>query len=468
MSAHAERLRSVARQAGQEHLFEDWDHISETDRARFLAELERVDFELMAAQTRLLGQSAHTGNLASDEIQAPECFPLVRTPDQERQAQEARSRGAKALAGSKIGFLVVAGGQASRLGFEAPKGTFPIGPLSGWSLFEIHARRLLAAGRRHGFAPVWYVMTSPGNDRATRDFFAAHAHFGLAKDDVRFFSQAMIPAVDEAGKILRAGPSKLFLAPDGHGGSLEAFARSGALADARARGLECLSYFQVDNPLARPADPLFLGLHQLAGARMSSKVVSKRDAHEKVGILARVQGKMGCIEYSDLPASLRESRHGDGSLRFGAGNIAVHAIDVDFAAELTAGGLQLPWHLARKKMPAYEQGRMCEKEGVKFETFVFDALARSPRSVVLEVERRLEFSPVKNKTGDDSPASTRRDMQLMFASWAKAAGKAPPPTDPQGLPAIEVDPLYAEDLYEFRAMAKDPAHIGGGHWYRCN
>jgi UDP-N-acetylglucosamine/UDP-N-acetylgalactosamine diphosphorylase len=227
------------------------------------------------------------------------------------------------------------------------------------------------------------------------------------------------------------------------------------LADAVRRGVKTLSYFQVDNPLARPADPLFLGLHRLERAQMSSKVVAKRDASEKVGVIGRVSGRLACIEYSDLPSRLREARDPAGKLVFSAGNVAMHALDVGFVERLTRGGLKLPWHLARKQVTALDEaGNPATRPAIKFESFVFDALSLAERSVTLEVRRAEEFSPVKNATGEDSPATTRADLCRLFGSWVGAAGLPLPPPGPDGLSAVEVDPLLAEDAETF--LAKMP------------
>jgi UDP-N-acetylglucosamine/UDP-N-acetylgalactosamine diphosphorylase len=185
---------------------------------------------------------------------------------------------------------------------------------------------------------------------------------------------------------------------------------------------------------------------------MSSKVVEKRHAGEKVGVLGRVDGSLACIEYSDLPAELREAREPGGELSFRAGNIAVHALSVAFVERITGGTLELPWHLARKRMRVVEaDGTVTERTGVKFETFVFDALSRSPASVVMEVERSEEFSPVKNAAGEDSPASCRADLCRLYERWVRAAGLPLPPAEAGGIHPLEVDPLCAETQDEFLA-----------------
>jgi UDP-N-acetylglucosamine/UDP-N-acetylgalactosamine diphosphorylase len=209
-------------------------------------------------------------------------------------------------------------------------------------------------------------------------------------------------------------------------------------------------------------------LHALAGAGMSSKVVEKRSASEKVGVLGKIDGRMGCIEYSDLPAQLREARDARGRLLFGAGNIALHALSVEFVADLTDGELKLPWHLARKAMKVWSEGAEREVQGVKFETFVFDALARSDASVTLEVERAREFSPVKNREGEDSPDSTRADLARLHAAWVRAAGLAEPPADAQGRPRVEVCPLLAQSEEEFvLSGVRAPRLVDGGHLYEA-
>ncbi len=454
-----------ARAHGQAHLFQHFDRLDPAARAALFAEIESLDFELIAKFGRLLRSPA--AHAARAEIRPPEIFPIARDDSRERRAKEAAAAGRELLAQGRVAYVLVAGGQASRLGYDGPKGAYRIGPVSDRSLFEWHARRLLAAQRRHATRVPWYVMTSPANDAPTRTFFAEHRNFGLDASDVHFFSQAMVPALDFEGRVLFSGPSSLFLSPNGHGGVLLGLAESGALADMRRRGIEQISYFQVDNPLAPPADALFLGLHTLAGAGMSSKVVAKRNAGEKVGVIGLVDGAATCIEYSDLPAELREARDAHGELVYRAGNIAMHMLDVGFVESLTRGGLQLPWHIARKQIGVWESGSIVQRHGAKFETFVFDALPRSKTTVTLEVDRRREFSPVKNATGEDSAASCRADLCRLHGEWVHARGLALPPPTADGYHPVEIDPLVAEDREEF--LKRDgvrPELVGGGHLYR--
>lgn len=460
-----EALRTALTDSGQGHLVEAWLRLEPSRRGAFRAQLAALDLGRVREMAALLATEPSVP--AQEDFDAAEVFPLARTVEQDQKALAARRAGQEALARGEVGWILVAGGQASRLGIDVPKGMFPVGPVTGRTLFEWFARKLLAARGRSRAAIPWYVMTSDANDGATRAYFEENDHFGIDREDVFFFRQGMLPALDPQGRILLSAPDRISWAPDGHGGALAALATSGALADAKRRGITTLSYFQVDNPLARPADPLFIGLHRLERAQMSSKVVAKRHASEKVGVIGRVSGRLACIEYSDLPGRLREARDPAGRLVFSAGNVAMHVLDVDFVERLTRGGLKLPWHLARKQVSALdESGRTAPRTAIKFESFVFDALGMAERSVTLEVRRAEEFSPVKNATGEDSPATARADLCGLFGSWVEAAGLPLPAPGPDGLPAVEVDPVFAEDRASFlEKRPRAPRGSERGHLY---
>ena len=123
--------------------------------------------------------------------------------------------------------------------------------------------------------------------------------FGLNKNDVIFFKQGLMPAVDYNGKIIMESKSKIAMTPDGHGGCLRGMCRSGAIDELKKRGVDCISYFQVDNPLVNIIDPYFVGFHILGKSEMSSKMIAKAYALEKVGHFCTLDGKLTVVEYSD-------------------------------------------------------------------------------------------------------------------------------------------------------------------------
>jgi len=453
-------IRQRAAEAGQEHVFRFWDDLSAEGRRRLLAQLAEVDFNQLQ---RLIDEhvtGAEAAPLPEDLEPAP-FIPLPSTDADRDDRRRMHDAGSRLLAAGRVAAFTVAGGQGTRLGYDGPKGAFPIGPVSARPLFQVFAERLLAARRTHGAPIPWYIMTSETNDRTTRDCFAEHNHFGLPAEDVRFFRQGMMPAVDFAGRLILSAPDSLARSPDGHGGSLLALARSGMLADMADRGVEHISYFQVDNPLVPPVDPVFLGYHATAGSEMSSKMARKREPKEKLGVFCLAGGRLRVIEYSDLPDDLAEARRADGRLRFEAGSIAIHVLARSFVERLTAGGrFALPFHRAEKKIPyADDRGSTVtpdEPNGVKFERFVFDAIPMAENPIVLEIDRSREFSPVKNARGEDSPDTARRDMVRLAARMLQEAG-LDVPRDADGEPTVQVEisPLAACTAEELAAVCKE-------------
>jgi len=470
-------LRRRAGRFGQEHIFAFWNELDPGRREALIADVRRVDFELLA---HLVGKQVKVAEAAPPPtaLQPPEMLPPEpATADQQNLYAEARRRGRTLLAEGRVAALVVAGGQGTRLGFDGPKGAFPISPIKKKTLFRLFAESLLATRRRFGQSVPWYIMTSPANDSATRDYFAAEGYFGLDADDVCFFRQGVMPAVDPQGRILLAEKHRLALSPDGHGGTLRALAASGALADLASRGIEIISYFQVDNPLVRPVDPLFIGLHDRTGSQMSSLTVPKASDRERVGVFALCQGRLQAIEYSDLPDELAAARNADGSRTFDAASIAVHVFSRLFVEELTrpgssGQGVSLPWHRAVKVVPhvdptSGERVTPDQPNGIKLEMFIFDALPLAADPLLLQAHRGEVFSPVKNATGVDSPETAHRDLIRRAAAWLERCGvQVPRKADGEPDCVLEISSLAGLDAQDLADNAGELPSVGpGGQLY---
>jgi UDP-N-acetylglucosamine/UDP-N-acetylgalactosamine diphosphorylase len=314
----------------------------------------------------------------------------------------------------------------------------------------------VALRRRYGAALPFLVMTSPATDQETREFFAQHKHFGLPPEDVLFFCQGTMPALDfETSKLLMESKAELFLSPNGHGGTLTGLADSGLLAQLDRRGVQTIYYFQVDNPLVDLADRVFIGQHLARAAEVSSKVIPKEKPTDKVGNFVLVDNRCTIIEYSDLPEALAVKTDAQGRLLFWAGSPAIHLFDVTFLRKVTQGSARIPWHLARKKVPFIdEQGRRIEpakENALKFERFIFDVLPQADRWTVVATGKK-EFEPLKNATGPDSPATVRQALCDQAADWLEGAGvKVPRRTDGHAAVTLEISPLYALDAEEVAA-----------------
>jgi UDP-N-acetylglucosamine/UDP-N-acetylgalactosamine diphosphorylase len=442
----------------QDHLLAFWPRLNLAQRDQLLEDLDQIDFENCARLIDLYVRKKPVLPLPRT-TDPPPVLPSVPADAAQADLYERATAGAvQAIRAGRVAAFSVAGGQGTRLGFDGPKGAFRISPVRSAPLFQVFAESLLGLERRYGRRPRWYIMTSPTNDAETREFFKSYGYFGLKPDEVVFFAQGQMPAFHPDGRIAMAEPHRVALSPDGHGGSLRALRRSGALDDMRAHGIEHISYFQVDNPLVRTIDPLFIGLHIEMGSEMSSKAVTKAEDLERVGNFCLADGRLTVIEYSDLPDELAHAKDAQGRRRFDAGSIAVHVLARGFVERLTAEGaaVQLPWHRAEKKVRVVdERGQAVEPERpnvVKLEMFIFDAIPLARNPLALYTSRAEEFSPVKNATGVDSAETARRDLVRRAARWLEQCG-CQVPRDAAGEPrlALEISPkraLDATDLCE--------------------
>jgi UDP-N-acetylglucosamine/UDP-N-acetylgalactosamine diphosphorylase len=459
----AAAAREALEAVGQGHVLHFFDKLDGPQRDELLGQIESIDWPEVARLIESHVKKQPKFDLPKTLEPAP-TYPHQPHADLRAKYDEARKLGEKLVREGKVAAFTVAGGQGSRLGWDAPKGTFPATPIRKAPLFQVFAEFLLKVRDKWGRMLPWYIMTSPVNDAATRAFFAEHDYFDLDEEDVTFFPQAMMPALDiKTGKVLLAAPGQLALSPNGHGGSLKALYTSGALTDMKSRGVEQISYFQVDNPLVRAIDPLFIGLHAIDHAQMSSKMLPKTGPKERLGNFCLADGKVSVIEYSDLPDELAHQRTNHGELHFRAGSIAIHVIRRDFVESLNASadGFGLPFHRAEKKVPYIDlaTGRQVQPgkpNAVKLETFVFDALPLCDASIIYETDRVEEFAPIKNADASppqdsvDSPYTSKQLQSERAARWLEANGVVVPRDDDGRAEAtLEITPrtaIYPQDL----------------------
>lgn len=442
-------LKQSLQNIGQEHLLAYWSELGPAERESLLGQIEDLDLDKIPVWVReLVKNTPETHIPESDFDPAPSYGPAPRDASEAEMYARATELGKELISAGKVAAFVVAGGQGTRLGYDGPKGDFAISPIKKKTLFQVFAETIKAVSDRYGTVCPWYVMTSPLNHADTIRIFQSNHYYGLDRANVCLFQQGTLPNFGFDGRILMAEKGSIARSPDGHGGCITALKKSGALADMKHRGVAYLSYWQVDNPLVKLFDPLFIGLHALEKSEMSSRAVIKNAPKEKVGNFCLIKGKVTVIEYSDLPDHLAEKRCEDGSLAFHLGSIAIHIISTDFIEKLAGEGHSLPMHRAVKKIPYLDdQGRLVEPgepNGVKLESFIFDALPLARHAMTLEVERSEQFAPTKNRTGTDSAESTREMMIERAARWLESAAvKVPRKPDGSVDCVLEMAPSFA-------------------------
>ncbi|MCX8123337.1 MAG: UDPGP type 1 family protein [Spirochaetes bacterium] len=422
-------------QSGNQHVFAFWDSLNEEQKKHLLQELSLINFQQLHELYELTKK-----HVIPMDFEPAFFTPLPQTIEEQKLFEEAKHIGIDTIKASKVAAFVVAGGQGSRLGFEGPKGMFPIGPVSNKTLFQIHAEKIKAYENKFGVDIPWCIMTSQANHDATIAYFEENNYFQLNKNKVFIFKQNMIPSLDEHGKLILETPYSIFKNPDGHGGSLTALYQSGTLDTLQGMGIEVLSYFQVDNPLVRIIDPVFIGFHIKNNAEVSSKTLKKAYPEEKIGVFVKFSnGRVGVVEYSDLSHDKQFEKDQHGNLRYIAGSIAIHLFNIRFIESITKGNITLPFHVAKKSIPQYTPHGKKNITGYKFEKFVFDALPLTQHNFILETKREEEFAPVKNKTGVDSVETAQQLMINLYKTWLSEKNIS----IPKVVEKIEISPLFA-------------------------
>lgn len=424
-------VENALRQAGQGHLWEHALGLPEGTREAFLASVASYPWARLR-QAVLEGPPK-----PPSELRPPQALTLRRQEAVGGLRPRLAALGRRRLAAGEVATLLLAGGQGSRLGHPGPKGTLVLGPEADRTLYAVLAERVVAAGRAVGRRVPLLVLVGPDTEAPTREAFERQApRWGLEPGQVTFVRQGTLPALDLQGRALLEGPGRLALAPDGHGGALSALSSAGLMDRLWLEGVRVLTTFQVDNPLARPLDPVMLGWMQERAAQVVGKAVRKVDAAERVGVFAReLTGRTRIVEYSELGAV-------PGGEGLQLGSIAVHALDLGWLRSLCVGGeWPLPLHPAVRRLPgAPSEGGA---PGVKLERFLFDVFPLAQRVEVHEVARAREFAPIKNAEGADSPASARALVEAEVRRWHRRRGL--PLTGTPSLRPLEVDDDGADD-----------------------
>jgi len=387
-------------QYDQEHLIQYYYELSKEEQLDLIQQLESIDFTLL----KLIENK-------DEEIQKGVIAPLGALTVDEIESQESRYReaGLEAIRQRKIGAVLLAGGQGSRLGFEHPKGMLDLGETKELFLFEQLIKNLLEVVKEADSWVPLLVMTSEKNNNETITFFNEHDFFGYNPEYVRFFIQEMAPSADFNGKIYLEEKGRVSLSPNGNGGWFSSLVSANLLPTLKQWGVEWLNIFSVDNPLQKMADPVFVGATLLGNYVSASKVVRKAFPEERVGVLCLEDEKPSIVEYFELTDEMVHARDEKGDLLYNYGVILNYLFRVDRLEAILEQ--HLPLHIVKKKIPHLdEQGVLVQPKdnnGYKFETLVLDMIRLMDNCLSFEVLREKEFAPIKNKEGVDSLETSR-------------------------------------------------------------
>jgi heptosyltransferase-2 len=338
------------------------------------------------------------------------CMKAISVDEVFRAVQEEEKRlGALLLQEGKLGTIIMAGGLATRLGSDAPKGCFV--DLQGKSLFCRLVKRLASIKHAFGKTPKLAIMTSQETNEETQRHFQKGHFFGVEEGAISFFVQEELPLVDDQNRTLITKTGKVLTAPDGNGRIFDYFAKSGLLEAWEKAGIEYITVASIDNPLLDPFFLEFLGFHKRKGFDVSIGCIKRVDPQEKVGVVVEEDGKVCIKEYSEMDPKEFSAYNERGELCFPLANLSFFIFSIPFIKRII--GQPLPLHKAKKALSQKQKSLLekdTEEKFVKSEYFIFDLLAFSQASGVFLMNREEQFYPLKNSSGPYGPEALRKKL----------------------------------------------------------
>lgn len=403
-SAAEEKALHLLRQLGQPSLLTHLQTLNASQKRELASQLSSIDPAVLKKQKELL-------SAPSDANRDVIPFTAYSKAGNKIDAETGRT----AIAQGLVGCLIVAGGQGTRLGFDGPKGAYPVTLIKRKSLFELFVEKTLAAGEQAGRRLPLAIMTSEENDLETRRFFDKNHYFGMNKSDLSFFVQRNLPFLDQEGNLFLQSAEKIAAGPDGNGGALRAFYDSGLFSAWYSQGVRYLNFILIDNVLADPFDAELIGHQIRTGSEIVVKCTEKASPEEKVGVLAMEKNRAAVVEYSELPSDIAGRRDGKGNLLFGLANLSLFSFAMDFVQNICTEEIPLPLHKAFKAATFLDsRGNSVKSDkpaAWKFERFIFDLLPFARRVDALIYPRESCFAPLKNSTGSDSPSTVAAALE---------------------------------------------------------
>lgn len=446
-------IKKLYKLYNQDHVFKNFNLLSSKQKLGLINQLKSIDIKFLNNVFSIFRNKTNNNILDLKSLDTYDYFSIEKQHKEQAKLITHKNIGKAFIQSGKLAALTVAGGMGSRLGVNGPKGLIPVTPIKKKPLFQVFSEKIIFAQKKYNIIIPWLIMTSHNNHEQTLDFFKKENFFGLK---IYFFKQDNLPALSPNGKIIMDNNNySIYMVPNGHGGVFDALKSNKLFKVLNNLGIKLLSYFQVDNPLSHFIDPTFIGLHVENKSEMSSKFIKKEKTNEKLGAFCKCNNnKLHVIEYSNIPKNYIHS------INLDLGNTGMHLINVDFAEKIANFPYYninntIPYHYAQKEIKLNN----IKTNIIKLEKFIFDAFKLAKNPFLFEIDRKDEFSPIKNSCGNYSLKSCIDDQNFLFKKWMQYLN----PNDSASFDndffnvntQYEVSPLFADCLESFLESIND-------------
>ena len=389
----------ILKKYNQEQLLNFYNELTNDEKQKLLSQINSIDFDMV----NTLYEQSHLDKSISFNRITP--IPYIeKSRLTSSQIKKYTQVGNNIIKNNELAVITLAGGQGTRLGYKGPKGSYEIDVPPRKSLFEFACDNLKEVQKTYGISINWYIMTSPSNDLATKNFFYAKDFFNYPKDKIKFFTQDVCPIIDENGKIILENLYTIKTGSNGNGDVFRAFSRAGLIKDLDDNNIKWIFISGIDNILQKLADTIFLGLAVQNNYLIASKTIAKHDINDPEWVFANVDGLPSIINPNNIPNSVLQNAN-DSPMPYNQKNILAHLFTTEAFKKLI--NENLPYHMAFKKNDFINAEGMKEvpirPNSFKFEKFIFDAFKLFDKLLLFEVSESEEFAPIKAFTGDATP-----------------------------------------------------------------
>jgi len=122
----------LVKKHGQEHLLKYYDELDDEQRASLLKDIENLDFSYLQ----------NIGQEGAGELGELSTVDALSIKEMQNGFDKFYAKGIDALKQGKVGAVLLAGGQGTRLGFDGPKGTYNMGETREVSIFELQMNNI--------------------------------------------------------------------------------------------------------------------------------------------------------------------------------------------------------------------------------------------------------------------------------------------------------------------------------------
>ena len=121
-------IRELLNKSDQTHLTAFYSELTAQQKESLLSQIEKLDFDSIGGWIDEYVKNDHPMEVPAEFFPAPSFAPASDSAQQKEAYSKARDIGIELISSGKVAGFVVAGGQGTRLGFDGPKGNYPISP----------------------------------------------------------------------------------------------------------------------------------------------------------------------------------------------------------------------------------------------------------------------------------------------------------------------------------------------------